>query len=751
MKKIVFLTCFLFLSFWAAKAKDMSVLSESLHTKFPTTVTAKKCASKDLISQISSVKAVLARLIPARAKEFVFVSLPKVDNSKDAFEISSVGGKILIKASSGTAFTSGVNYYLHNYCNASFSWNGDQNILPTPLPEVTKTVRKETPYKYRYSLNYCTHNYSMSFWDWKRWEREIDLMAMQGVNVFLSPIGSEAVWQKTLEHFGYTFSEIQNFIAGPAYTAWWLMDNLEGEGGKVSQAYIDARTKLQRKIMARAKELGMSVVLQGYAGMAPTTFSQKVPTATVVNQGDWCGYKRPPVVVGDYCDSIAKNWYQESVKLFGVADFYGGDAFHEGGIVPPGFDLAGYATQLQSWMLKINPKATWVLQAWQSNPKSGFLEGIQKDRCLILDYSNDINSFWKSRNGFNGYPWVYGVINNFGGRMGIYGRLQKVADDVYAMQHSAIKGNNVGIGIAPEAIIYNQVSYDLLWDLAWDTTHVSTSDWVSKFADRRYGLALETTQKAWKILNLKALACATDQQGGTESIINARPSLTVGAVSCCSTSDLYYAPEDIIPAWINMIKSIDALKGKTTFKYDLVDLSRQVLTNFAKQVYDEMIAAFNASNKAAFAQKSTLFLDIMLDQDSLLRTREEFLLGKWIADARALGTSKAESDLFELNARALPTSWNTKNDGFLHEYAHHEWAGLTKYFYRERWKLFIVDLTGRLNGNPPQNIDFFRDFEKPWVNKKGNGYDLSPNGKEIEMSEYIYNKYMPLMGYSLDY
>lgn len=72
----------------------------------------------------------------------------------------------------------------------------------------------------------------MSFWDWERWEREIDLMATQDVNLFLSGIGTEAVWQKWMEKYGYSFAEIQKFIPGPAYTAWWLMGNLEGEGAR---------------------------------------------------------------------------------------------------------------------------------------------------------------------------------------------------------------------------------------------------------------------------------------------------------------------------------------------------------------------------------------------------------------------------------------------------------------------------------------------------------------------------------------
>ena len=205
----------------------------------------------------------------------------------------------------------GVRYYLNNYCNASFSWNGDQtSCRPHCLQLLTLFVRKPLTV-IATALNYCTLNYTMSFWDSERWEREIDLMATQGVNLFLSGIGTEAVWQNVMQKYGYSFSEIQKFIPGPAYTAWWLMGNLEGEGGPVSQAYIDGRVALQRKILARAEELGMEVVMQGFCGFAPTTIGSKIAGINVHDQGEWVsGYKRPVVVSGPKAFEMAATWYQ---------------------------------------------------------------------------------------------------------------------------------------------------------------------------------------------------------------------------------------------------------------------------------------------------------------------------------------------------------------------------------------------------------------------------------------------------------
>lgn len=705
--------------------------------------------SFDLSDQINAAKALVNRLLPDRASEFEFGQLEKVDDRLDVFEISSNNSKILIKGSSATAMTAGLRYYLNNYCQASFSWNGPQDELPRPLPILSETIRKETPYAYRYSLNYCTMNYTMAFWDWERWEHEIDLMATQGVNLFLSPIGTEAIWQNVLERYGYSFSEIQAFIPGPAYTAWWLMGNLEGEGGPVSQAYIDGRIDLQKKILARAKELGMEVVMQGFAGLVPTNIAVKVPGITVHPQGNWFGYTRPPVVSGPKAFEMAAAWYEESVKLFGVANYYGGDLFHEGGIVPNNLDVTQYATDMQSEMLKANPQAIWVLQSWQENPKDAVLAGLKKDQSLILDYANERVNTWRDRNGFDGIPWVYGIINNFGGRMGIYGRLAHLADGLHEMRNNPIRGNNWGIGIAPEAIIFNQVSYDLMWDLVWETSKVNPQDWLEKFAAYRYGQKLDNTENAWKMLEPTALACTTDQNGSSESVINARPALDIDKVSTWSTTSLYYDPAKLIPAWTHMMNSIDVFEDKTTFRYDLVDITRQVLSNFALKVQKEMTAAFRASNKTLFEEKSQLFLEIMADQDSLLRTRDEFLLGHWIADARKMGSTENEKNLFEQNARALITTWEMNIDGNLHEYSHREWAGLTKYYYMERWKLFIDDLAGRLNGKTAKNYNFFTAFERPWQTMYSQVFSTETEGDEIDMSTYIYNKYMPLLDYKL--
>ena len=52
----------------------------------------------------------------------------------------------------------------------------------------------------------------MAWWDWERWQREIDWMAMHGINMPLAVIGQEAVWQNTLRRFKMNDDEIRTFL-----------------------------------------------------------------------------------------------------------------------------------------------------------------------------------------------------------------------------------------------------------------------------------------------------------------------------------------------------------------------------------------------------------------------------------------------------------------------------------------------------------------------------------------------------------
>lgn len=220
------------------------------------------------------VRNLVSRRIPSLVGRVEFSERPAASGYADTYELYVEDGKLKISASSATAASMAVNYYINMYCHESFSHNGD-NIggLGGKLPETEGHIIRNSKFGYRYALNYCTYNYSYSFYDWKDWERELDWMALQGVNLMLAPIGCEIVWANVLGQFGFTDAEVKDFVAGPAYTAWWLMGNLQGWGGPMSRTMMEERADMQRRILARMKELGIEPVLQGFWGMVPTSLA----------------------------------------------------------------------------------------------------------------------------------------------------------------------------------------------------------------------------------------------------------------------------------------------------------------------------------------------------------------------------------------------------------------------------------------------------------------------------------------------
>lgn len=68
----------------------------------------------------------------------------------------------------------------------------------------------------------CTVSYSFVWWNWTRWEREIDWMAMNGINLPLAFTGQEAIWQKVYLRIGLTQQEIDQHFGGPAFLAWYV-------------------------------------------------------------------------------------------------------------------------------------------------------------------------------------------------------------------------------------------------------------------------------------------------------------------------------------------------------------------------------------------------------------------------------------------------------------------------------------------------------------------------------------------------
>ena len=688
-----------------------------------------------LAQDFKSVNNLAQRQFPWLAGKLVLKSIPK-EKDADVFTLETRNNQLYISASSASAASRGLDWYVKHYAHQSISHFGNNIRNINRLPVVSPLLKKTSLVPYRYALNYCTINYSFSFYTWEDWEKELDWMALNGVNIMLAPVGTELVWYNTLLKLGYTDADAKAFIPGPAFTAWWLMGNLEGWGGSVSMDMMKQQAEFQRKILKRMKELGIEPVLQGFYGMVPHDLKNKINEAKVIEQGKWAGgFQRPGILdpTTKLFSKIADTYYAEMKNLYGEdIHYFGGEPFHEGGKTN-GLDLRNVAESIQTSMQKNYPNSTWVLQGWQQNPSDGLLAGLKKENTLIIELFGENTANWEKRKGYGGTNFIWSNVSNFGEKNGLYGKLQRFLDEVFRAKESVYGANLKGIGIIPEGIFNNPVAYDLMLDIAWYNKKPALDQWLTEYTKYRYGKENQDVIRAWKEF-AQTIYSSPDvyQEGPSESIYCARPSLNVNPVSSWGTRKRNYDQNRFKEAVKVFVKADADFKNSETYQTDKTDFLRQVWANKGDLVYDELVKAINAKKTEEIRISGNQFLEMISTQNILLGNNIHFTLNRWLKEAERFGRKLPDAQNVMFNAKSQLTYWgpdnNPKTD--LRDYAHKEWNGLLSSLYYNRWKVFIEEAQAGAITAP----EVFYNMEVEWS-----------KGKEMYVPQKINTSQMKLL------
>lgn len=696
----------------------------------------------------------LQRILPKHANQFV---IEQIDNaSKDTFQVSSRNGKIVLAGNNGVSIASALYYYLNEYCHCQITWNGENLNLPTKLPVVPTKIKKSSPYEYRYYLNYCTYNYSMSWWDWQRWEKEIDWMALHGINMPLAITGEEYVWNEVYKEMGFTDQELSTFFCGPSYFSWFWMGNLDGWGGPLPMSWMISHKDLQQKILKRERELGMKPVLSAFTGHVPAAFRQKYPNAKL-KQTNWNnGFSDTYILDSEdpLFAEIGKKYLEKQTEIFGTDHLYSADIFNEN--EPPSDDpefLSKLSARVYDGMRQADPEAVWVMQGWLffSDRKfwhapqiKALLDAVPDDKMIILDLITEYEPVWKRTEAYYGKPWIWNMLHNFGGNISLFGQMENVATQPAAALNDPQSKKLKGIGLTMEAIEQTPVLYELMTANTWRTTPINLDQWLSRYIRNRYGKgnpkSNTTMQNAWKVLR-NTVYNGKEIRDGAESILTGRP--TMDSAAKWTKTKLNYQRRELLPAWDLFMRTADVYAKSDGFQYDLVDLTRQVLANYARPLQVKWVKAYEEKDLVAFKKYSSQYLELVDDMDMLLATRKDFLLGKWIADARRCGTTDSEKALYEQNARDLITLWGDA-DSPLHEYSCRQWSGLMTDFYKVRWQKFFTAIDAALVTGKTVDVEAFdkeiAQWEWKWVNSQKN-FPTEPKGNSVQVSKLLYKKY----------
>lgn len=671
---------------------------------------------KNNITQLA--QDLVERLLGEKSK---LIHIEVLENSSlDQFQIDSSGGKgPIIRGNNVVSIASGLNHYLKYFCKCHISWCGNQLDLPSPLPEPTQVIIKNAVCDWRYYLNFCTFSYSMPWWDWQRWEKEIDWMALHGINMPLAITGHEYTWIKIGEQFGIDSSKIKEFLAGPAYFAWHHMGNIDGIGGPLTDEFINYQKDLQERILQRERAFGMTPVLHGFYGHVPKEFVELFPKAEITQLDNWFDavgtYFLDPV--DPLFQEVAQVFYKEQEALYGTNHLYAMDLFHEGS--SPKDDDNYKATRGKAVMdnlLSHDPRGTWVMQSWSM--QDSILSMLPKEHLLLLDLRGEHKPKWDKKDAFKEVNWIWCLLHNFGGRHGLSGNPFKVHENFLAAYKGTCHHTLKGIGLTPEAIEETPIFYDLVSDLVWENPeNIDMGQWIKNFLERRYSSLPETVLDAWYIL-LDSVYKGVNNFGPTDSILCARPAPAIKKV-VVSQVQPYYDIRKLLDALKLMIKVPAKLISKDTYIYDLIDLMREILAMYARPIYISMMESYYKKDLEGLNKHWNLLEELFIDLDDLLGRHDSFMLGPWLESAKALGHNEAEKELLAYNAQMQVTRWWPEVS--FHDYAHKHWSGLMKDFYLPRWQIFHKGLEGALMSNTTPDFAALEEeivaWEYSWIEK----------------------------------
>uniref|UniRef100_A0A3P9L627 Alpha-N-acetylglucosaminidase n=1 Tax=Oryzias latipes TaxID=8090 RepID=A0A3P9L627_ORYLA len=707
-------------------------------------------------AQAAAVSALLQRLLGNRSAEFVVsVNRSLSPDSLDVCELrSGKGDRIVAAGSTGVAVASGIYNYLKYFCGCHVSWSGDQLELPSPLPALSGVLRINTPHRFRYYQNVCTVSYSSVWWDWPRWEREIDWMALNGINLPLAFTGQEALWQEVYRSLGLNQSDIEEFFSGPAFLAWNRMANMYKFGGPLPQSWHVNQLRLQFRILERMRAFGMIPVLPAFSGNVPKGILKLHPEANVTRLGPWahfncsfsCSYvldPRDPLFL-----QIGSLYLSQVVKQFGTDHIYNTDTFNE--MTPPSSDpayLSAISRSVFASMTAVDPKAIWLMQGWLFFSDAAFwkppqiralLHGVPLGRMIVLDLFAETEPVFSYTESFYGQPFIWCMLHNFGGNNGFFGTVESINSGPF----KALNFKNstmVGIGMTPEGIHQNPVIYELMSELAWRKESVNLTKWASLYAARRYGSMHESLSAAWKLLFSSVYNCTVPHyRNHNHSPLVRRPSFNMN-------TGLWYDPADLLETWRLFMEAAPSLMSKETFRYDLVDVTRQVLQDLTAYFYQDIKDAFHSKKMPELLTSGgVLIYDLFPELNRLLNSDRNFLLGTWLEQAQSFALDEPEARLYDLNARNQLTLWGPS--GEILDYANKEWGGLVEDYYAQRWSLFVQTLVECLNSGLPFKQDAFNQavfrVEKGFISN-GRKYPTKPQGNTYEIAHRIFLKYYP--------
>lgn len=613
------------------------------------------------------------------------------------YEYKVEDGVLHLTGSDNVSLCRGFYDYVKSHDMGMYSWSGNSIRMPSELP-ATDAVRVVSPFRNHYYFNVCTYGYSMPYWDWARWEKEIDWMALHGINMPLALVAYEAILARVWKQMGLTDEETNAYFVGPAHLPWMRMGNVSGIDGPLNADWHAGQLALQHKILERMRALGMKPICPGFPGFIPEAFRRLYPDLHIV-ETHWAGPFHNWMIspTEPLFARISEAFIREWEKEFGKCDYYLVDSFNEMDIPfpekgnPARYEMAAsYGERVYQSIRKTNKDAVWVMQGWMfgyqrhiwdQETLGALVSRVPDNKMILLDLAVDYNRhFWHSQvnweyyKGFYNKQWVYSVIPNMGGKTGMTGVLDFYANGHLEALASTHRGHLIAHGLAPEGIENNEVLYELVTDAGWSSRPIDVRDWLKRYSTNRYGKAPEKLMTAWDLLLKSVYGSFTDHPRFNWQF---RPGL-VKEGSINMNADYFRGLEAFISV-------SEELKDSPCYQTDLREMTAQYLAGKAELLTRMIDQEYLLGDTLQARFLQSRFETLMLGMDRILAHHPTLRLDRWVAFASQAARNDSQRKQYETNARRIVTVWGPP----INDYSARIWSGLAGSYYLGRWKEYF--------------------------------------------------------------
>jgi alpha-N-acetylglucosaminidase len=404
------------------------------------------------------------------------------------------------------------------------------------------------------------------------------------------------------------------------------------------------------------------------------------------------------------------------------------DLLHEGGTA--GSVPVGPASKaVQDALEAAHPGAIWVILGWQSNPLPATLQAVDRSRMFVVDGLSEQPTVTDRDKDFLGTPYAFGTIWNFGGHQN-FGAGLTVWNEKFNAWRAKPGNAMTGIALMPEAIDNNPAAVEFFADMPWENGPVDMDAWFAEYATARYGAADPHALAAWQIIGRTAYAWpAGKDTRHVTALFDDQPSLTDTGTA------LQYDPAEFEKALRELLRVDPRLRRSDAYRYDLVDVARQVLANRSRALLPKILTAYRDQDSAAFGRLTDQWMAEIDLMDEVLGTDPHFLLGTSQREAAHQAANPKEAAALDYDLKSLVTLWQTESPG-LQDYARREFNGLVGGYYAKRWKMFFDALKSSLRtGEQPQPIDW-RAVAESWAHA-GTRYASDPHGDAYRLATKV--------------